>query len=258
MPTPSRPKSARKLRLDTALVECGLAPDRARARALILARAVTVGGEVVSKAGHSVARDADLAVKKPAHNFVSRGALKLEAALERFAIDPSGCACLDVGASSGGFTDLLLSRGARRVYAVDVGYGQLAWSLRRDPRVVVLERENIRHLDPAKIPEPLDLSVIDVSFVSLSRVLPAVAALMGPPAGKTIVALVKPQFEVARGEVGRGGVVRDPVARMSAVARVKEWALGCGFGVGGVVESPAPGPAGNIEYLLRLKTPAAS
>lgn len=241
-------------RLDKLVVDRGLAPTRARAQALILAGKVTVAGQVVTKAGTSVKADADVALREEDHPYVSRGALKLEAALAAFAVDPRGCVCLDIGASTGGFTDLLLRRGASKVYAIDVGYGQLAWSLRQDPRVVVLERENVRELDPAKVPEPCDLAVIDVSFISLTLVLPRVRELLGPPAGKSVIALVKPQFEAGREHVGKGGVVRDPAARQGAVDKVAGWAAAHGYTAGATVESPIHGPAGNVEILLHLRT----
>jgi 23S rRNA (cytidine1920-2'-O)/16S rRNA (cytidine1409-2'-O)-methyltransferase len=244
-----------KTRLDVLLVDRGLAPSRERARALILAGMVEVDGRVVDKAGTAVGDGAVVALREADHGFASRGALKLEAGLDGHGVDPAGAVCLDVGASTGGFTDLLLQRGARKVYAIDVGYGQLAWKLRQDPRVVVLERENIRHLDPAKVPEPCDLAVIDVSFISLTLVLGKVAALLGPPGGKPIVALVKPQFEAGRDQVGRGGVVRDPAARRAAVDKVVQWATEHGFTAGEAIESPITGPAGNVEYLLLLRTP---
>jgi 23S rRNA (cytidine1920-2'-O)/16S rRNA (cytidine1409-2'-O)-methyltransferase len=163
---------------------------------------------------------------------------------------------MDVGASTGGFTDLLLRRGAVRVYAIDVGYGQLAWSLRSDPRVVVLERQNVRYLDPAAVPEPCQLATVDVSFISLTLVLPKVAELMRPPGGKPILCLVKPQFEAGRHEVKRGGVVRDPAVRAATLDRVREFASARGFGVGPATDSPIPGPAGNLEFLLLLHTPS--
>src|SRR6185503_6069817 len=159
---------------------------------------------------------------------------------------------------TGGFTDLLLRRGAARVYAIDVGYGQLAWSLRSDPRVVVLERENVRHLASEKIPEPADLAVIDVSFISLELVLPKVAELMRPPPGKPIICLVKPQFEVGKGKVGKGGVVRDPQDRAGALGKIRDFAAARGFEVGEAIDSPIAGPAGNLEYLLLLRTPATA
>lgn len=233
----------------------GLAPSRERARALILAGKVEVGGEVVTKAGTAVAEDTEVRLREDDHPYVSRGALKLVAGLDAFGIAPAGAVAMDIGASTGGFTDVLLRRGATRVYAIDVGYGQLAWSLRNDPRVVVLERENIRHLDPARIPEPCDLAAIDVSFISLTLVLGKVAELMRPPGGKPIIALVKPQFEVGKERVGKGGVVRDEATRLDAVARIRAWAEEHGFHAGSHIESPIHGPAGNIEYLLLLRTP---
>ncbi len=240
-------------RLDKLLVDRGLAPSRERARALILGGKVTVDGRVADKAGTLVAAGAQVALREADHPYVSRGALKLVKALDEWGIDPAGRAALDVGASTGGFTDVLLRRGARRVFAIDVGYGQLAWPLRQDPRVVVIERENVRHLDPAKITEPCDLAVIDVSFISLTLVLPKVGELLG--AGRDVIALIKPQFEVGKGEVGKGGVVRDPEKRAAAVDKVAAFARAAGWQVLGVVESPILGPAGNVEYLMRLKTP---
>lgn len=241
-------------RLDQVLVERGLAPSRERARALILAGKVTVDGQVASKAGHPVGDGAEVALREADHPYVSRGALKLEKGLDAFGIEPREAVALDIGASTGGFTDLLLRRGARKVYAIDVGYGQLAWSLRQDPRVVVLERENVRELEPSKVPEPCDLAVIDVSFISLTLVLPRVVELLQPPAGKPIVALVKPQFEAGREAVGKGGVVRDPAARLGAVEKVRAWAGEHGLVAQDFVESPITGPAGNVEYLLLLRT----
>ena len=246
---------AAKERLDNLLVARGLAPSRARAQALILAGKVEVAGAIATKAGAQVAADAAVALREDDHPYVSRGALKLVHGLDGFGLDPAGGVAIDLGASTGGFTDVLLRRGARRVYAIDVGYGQLAWSLRQDPRVVVLERENVRELDPAKVPEPCDLAVIDVSFISLTLVLPHVVTLLRPPAGKPIVALVKPQFEAGREHVGKGGVVRDPEARQAAIDKVRDWAQAHGFGVGDVLESPLRGPAGNVEYLLLLRSP---
>jgi 23S rRNA (cytidine1920-2'-O)/16S rRNA (cytidine1409-2'-O)-methyltransferase len=175
--------------------------------------------------------------------------------LDHFAIDPAGKVALDIGASTGGFTDVLLRRGAARVYAIDVGYGQLDWSLRQDPRVVVLERTNVRAMDLALVPEPCDLAVIDVSFISLTLVLPRIAELLGAPGHKPIVALVKPQFEVGREQVGKGGVVRDEEARRGAIDKVVTWARAQGFTAGDAVESPITGPAGNVEYLLLLHSP---
>lgn len=246
-----------RVRADVLLVSRGLAESRAKARAAIEAGGVTADGAIVEKPSDLLREDAALEATAP-HPWVSRGGVKLAAALDAFGVDPRGRACLDVGASTGGFTDVLLRRGAARVYAIDVGYGQLAWSLRQDPRVVVLERQNVRAMDLALVPEPADLAVIDVSFISLTLVLPRVAALLRPPAGKPILALVKPQFEVGREQVGKGGVVRDPDARRGAIDKVAAWAADHGFGVGEVVESPITGPAGNVEYLLLLRSPAVA
>src|SRR5256714_4829748 len=216
--------------------------------------AVTVAGRPEAKPGTLVDGAAEVTLRAQDHPYVSRGALKLEKGLAAFAIDPTGKVALDIGASTGGFTDVLLRRGAARVYAIDVGYGQLAWSLRQDPRVVVLERQNARNIELALVPEPCDLAVIDVSFISLTLVLPRVVELLRPPPGKPIVALVKPQFEVGREQVGKGGVVRDEAIRRSAVAKVRDWALGHGLTAEQDVESPITGPAGNVEYLLLLRT----
>jgi 23S rRNA (cytidine1920-2'-O)/16S rRNA (cytidine1409-2'-O)-methyltransferase len=242
-------------RLDKVLVDRGLAPSRERARALILAGKVLVDGQVVTKAGHSFHPEtAEVALREADHPYVSRGALKLIQGLDAFGIDPAGNVALDIGASTGGFTDVLLRRGASKVYAIDVGYGQLAWSLRQDPRVVVLERQNVREMELALVPEPADLAVIDVSFISLTLVLPRIVELLRPPAGKPIIALVKPQFEAGREHVGKGGVVREVEARLAAVAKVQRWATEHGLMAGDFVESPITGPAGNVEYLLLLRT----
>jgi len=236
-----------KKRLDVLLVERGLAETRARAQALILAGEVQVEGRVVDKAGAMVPEEAEITVA-PALPYVSRGGLKLEGALGAFGIDVRGKVVADVGASTGGFTDCLLRRGAARVYAIDVGYGQLAWSLRQDPRVVVMERTNVRYL--AALPEPIDLVTIDVSFISLSLVLPVVARWLRETG--EIVALVKPQFEVGKGEVGRGGVVRRPEQHRSVLERVAGWARELGLRFDGVIPSPVLGPAGNREFLVHL------
>ena len=250
----SAPTPSSRERLDLALVARGLAASRERARALILAGKVEVGGRRADKAGILVGAGDTITLREDDHPYVSRGALKLVHALDQFHIDPAGRTALDVGASTGGFTDVLLRRGARRVYAIDVGYGQLAWGLRQDPRVVVLERENIRHLDPGKIPEPADLAVVDTSFISLTLVLPKVASLLAP--GSTIVALIKPQFEVGKGEVGKGGVVRDPAKRQAAVDKIVAFAASARLETKGTTESPIQGPAGNVEYLIHLRTHA--
>lgn len=245
-----------RVRLDKLLVDRGLVQSRERARALVLAGKVLVNGVPVTKAGSQIDAGAEVALKEADHGYVSRGAVKLEKGLDAFGIDPTGLVCLDIGASTGGFTDLLLQRGARKVYAIDVGYGQLAWKLRQDERVVVLERENVRHLDPAKVPEACGLAVIDVSFISLTLVLPKVAELLGPPGGKPIIALIKPQFEAGKDQVGKGGVVRDEAIRQQTIDKVCGWAREHGFSAGEVVESPIQGPAGNVEYLVLLGSPA--
>ena len=240
-----------KLRLDRLLVLRGLAPTREKAQAMILAGAVTVNGRPAAKAGAPVAEDADVAVAGPPHPFVSRGGVKLAAALDAFGLDPSGRVCLDVGASTGGFTDCLLQRGAVRVYAVDVGYGQLDARLRADPRVAVREKVNARGLSREDVPERVALAAIDVSFISLRLVLPAVAALVEP--GGAIVALVKPQFEAGRGEVPRGGVVRDEGVRRRVVEEVAAAGRSLGLEVVGSVPSPIRGARGNEEFLLGFR-----
>ncbi|MEZ4365323.1 MAG: TlyA family RNA methyltransferase [Kofleriaceae bacterium] len=247
---------AAKARLDKALVELGLAPSRERAQALILAGQVTLDGEVERRASQPVPPGAQVALRVPDHPYVSRGALKLAKGLDAFAIDPTGWVCADIGASTGGFTDVLLRRGAARVFAIDVGYGQLAYALRQDPRVVVLERTNVRELDLALVPTPCDLAVIDVSFISLTLVLPRVVELVRP--GAPIVALIKPQFEAGREGVGKGGVVRDPAVRQGTIDKVLGWAAAHGLRAGEVVESPITGPAGNVEFLALLHAPAAA
>jgi len=244
-------------RLDKLLVDRGLVASRERARALVMSGAVLVRGQPETKPGTMLDPEVEIALKEEDHPYVSRGALKLVKGLDTFGIDPTGMVALDIGASTGGFTDVLLKRGATKVYAIDVGYGQLAWSLRQDPRVVVLERENVRNMDVSLVPEPCDLAVIDVSFISLTLVLPRIAQLLRPPPGKPIVALVKPQFEVGRDQVGKGGVVRDVEARRGAVTKIRDWAAANGFTAHEDVESPITGPAGNVEYLLLLRTAGA-
>ena len=236
-------------RADERLVELGLAESRAKAQALILAGKVYRGEQRVAKPGAAVSDDAALSVRGQPHPWVSRGGLKLDHGLDHFAIDPAGLVGIDIGASTGGFTDVLLSRGAARVYAVDVGHGQLAWRLRTDPRVVVLERTNARNLLARQVPEPADIIVCDASFIGLSVVLPAAMALTGPSAW--LVALIKPQFEVGRGRVGKGGVVRDPVLHKEVCDRIAEWvAAQAGWQVLGLTESPIRGPEGNVEFLI--------
>jgi 23S rRNA (cytidine1920-2'-O)/16S rRNA (cytidine1409-2'-O)-methyltransferase len=246
MPSRSSPRQ----RLDVALVARGLAESRARAQALVLAGDVRVDGAVVTKPGQLVDDAAVLTVAAPPR-FVSRGGEKLAHALATFGIDPTGWVCADIGASTGGFTDCLLQHGAARVYAIDVGYGQLHWSLRQDPRVVALERTNIRHL--AGLPELVDLATIDVSFIGLALVLPVVRRLV-KPTGEA-VALVKPQFEAGRGQVGKGGVVRERAVHRQVLAAVVASAQANGFAVRGLTPSPLRGPAGNVEFLAWLVAP---
>jgi len=233
-------------RLDELLVERGLAQSRAKARALILAGQVLVNGRKGAKAGELIQADARVEVVEPPP-YVSRGGLKLQAALDHFRIAVEGRVCLDVGASTGGFTDCLLKRGARRVYAVDVGRGQLDWRLRGDARVVVCEGINARYLGPEQVPEPVDLAVCDVSFISATLILPRLAALLSDT-GEMVI-LVKPQFEVGRGQVGKGGVVRDPELHQAACRKVAEAAAGLGFH-SEWIESPVRGAEGNREFLL--------
>ena len=240
--------SRAKVRLDQLLVERGHAESRTRAQALILAGRVFRDQERLDKPGLQVAQDLEVTVRA-VEEHVSRGAHKLIAGLDAFAVDPAGLVCLDVGASTGGFTDVLLRRGARRVYAVDVGYGQLDARLRADPRVVVLERTNARHLTAAQVPEPVDLVVCDASFISLRTVLPAPLALAGAEA--RLVALIKPQFEVGKGRVGKGGVVRGPALHEEVCADIAAWLAGLpGWRVLGTLPSPLLGPAGNREFLI--------
>jgi 23S rRNA (cytidine1920-2'-O)/16S rRNA (cytidine1409-2'-O)-methyltransferase len=238
------------VRIDRLLVERGLVPSRELARRLVMAGEVLVDDRPVTKPGADVADEAAIRLRTPASPYVSRGGEKLAGALDAFALDVTGLLALDVGASTGGFTDCLLRRGARGVIAVDVGYGQLAWRLRQDPRVTVLERTNARHLAPGDLPAPAEVATVDVSFISLAKVLPAVVACARP--GAAIVALVKPQFEVGRGRVGKGGVVRDEAARADAVAAVRVAADTLGLAVRGEAESVLPGPKGNREVFLWL------
>jgi 23S rRNA (cytidine1920-2'-O)/16S rRNA (cytidine1409-2'-O)-methyltransferase len=238
----------RKVRLDLLVVGKGLAESRARAQALILAGQVVVGDQRVDKPGAQVPEDAPVRLKGEALPFVSRGGLKLQGALAHFSLDVKGAVCADIGASTGGFTDCLLQRGAAKVYAIDVGYGQLHEKLRSDPRVVSRERVNARHLTDEDLPEDVDVVVVDVSFISLTQVLPAVLPKLRTPG--VLVALVKPQFEVGRDQVGKGGVVRDEAARAGAIEKMRVFAEAAGLTVEGVVDAAIPGPAGNREALL--------
>ncbi len=239
-----------KERLDTLMVERGVAPSREKARVAVLAGDVLVDGGAARRPAASVRRDARIElVRRP--RYVSRGGEKLEHALEAFALDARGIVAMDVGASTGGFTDCLLQHGAARVYAVDVGYGQLEYRLRQDPRVVVMERTNIREL--TGLPETPDLATIDVSFIGLEKVVPVVAGLLR--AGGRIVALVKPQFQARRREVGKGGVVKDPLMHAAVLGRVVAWGVGQGLRFGGLTTSPLRGPAGNKEFFVLWTVP---
>lgn len=238
-----------KFRADQLLVDRELATSRSRAQALILSGNVFSGERRIEKSGQMLAEDAALEVRGRDHPWVSRGGMKLARGLEQFAIPVEGRVVLDVGASTGGFTDVSLNAGARKVYAVDVGHGQLAWKLRTDARVVVLERTNARYLTAEIIPDPIDLIVCDASFIGLETVLPAALALAAP--GAHLVALIKPQFEVGKDRVGKGGVVRDPALHLEVCARIKDWlAARPHWQVLGVTESPIKGPEGNIEFLI--------
>ena len=239
-----------KVRLDQLVAERGLAPSRERARALILAAQVSVEGRVISKAGTQVETDVEIALLGHEHEWVGRGGLKLAHALDTFGIDVMGREALDIGASTGGFTDVLLTRGASRVVALDVGHNQLDWALRSDPRVVVVERFNARRLTPADIPAPVDIVCIDVSFISLRLILPAVPPLLRP--GADVVVLVKPQFEAGRSEVGRG-VIRDPAIHARVVDEVSAAAAAVGLTPRATTPSPITGQKGNVEFLLHLR-----
>jgi 23S rRNA (cytidine1920-2'-O)/16S rRNA (cytidine1409-2'-O)-methyltransferase len=245
-----------KKRLDVILAERGLVPSRARAQALVIAGKVTVDGSVVTKAGTAVADDAVVEVTEPDHPYVSRGALKLAAALDAFAIAPSDLDCLDVGASTGGFTDLLLQRGARRVVALDVGRGQLDWRLRQDSRVVVLEGVNARTLGPDGLPFAVDLATVDVSFISLRLVVPAVLAHLTP--GGVLICLIKPQFEAGRDQVGSGGIVRDERVRRRVIDDTVAALTELGLVLVGLVESPIRGAKGNLEELAVFRKPSSN
>jgi 23S rRNA (cytidine1920-2'-O)/16S rRNA (cytidine1409-2'-O)-methyltransferase len=240
-----------KDRLDHLMVTRGLSQSRDAAVRLILAGEVTVGGAVIDKPAKLVPVDAAIVVRQSGTRFVGRGGEKLSAALELGCVDPDGLVCLDVGCSTGGFTDCLLQHGAARVYAVDVGYGQFDWRLRQDPRVVLHERTNIRYIDAATIPEPVALVVIDVSFISLKKVLPPIVPLLLPEA--TLIALIKPQFEVGKGQVGRGGIVRDEAQRQMVVRTIVVFAGDLGFRLERTVDSPVKGKKGNREILAIFK-----
>jgi len=237
-----------KVRADQLLVDNGLAQSRARAQALILAGLVFLGDRKIEKAGQQVAADAELEVKGRDHPWVSRGGIKLAHALDHYAIDVTGAVAIDVGSSTGGFTDVLLTNGAARVYAVDSGTNQLAWKLRSDERVIVHEQTSARILTADHIPQPVDIVVCDASFISLAKVLDRPLSFARP--GARLVALIKPQFEAGREEVGKGGVVRDPAIHERVCEEVATWARSKGWQVEGIVPSPITGPQGNVEFLL--------
>ncbi len=239
--------ASRRERLDLVLVRRGIAETRERAHALILAGSVRVDGQAATRPAQPVPDEAAVEVISGGPEYVSRGAFKLQRALDLWGIDPAGAVALDVGASTGGFTDLLLARGARRVYAVDVGYGQLHYRLRGDPRVVAMERTNVRHL--TELPEAPDLAVVDVSFISLRLALPAVFRLVKDD----IVALIKPQFEAGRSHVGKGGVVRNPAVHRQVLTDLVEWSAEQEWRITDLAASPIRGPAGNIEFLSRWR-----
>jgi len=242
------PKKHGKLRLDRLLCERGLVESRERGQALIIAGQVLVNGQKQVKAGALVPDDADIRMLGEQSRYVSRGGLKLEAALREFNVSVEGRTALDVGASTGGFTDCLLQQGCKTVYAVDVGYGQMAWKLRQDPRVVVIERTNIRTMDRSLIPVPVDIVVIDASFISLEKVIPSIMHFLKP--GSELIALIKPQFEVGKGHVGKGGIVRDEELRTAVVEKVKTFIQQAGLHVVGLIQSPITGQDGNVEYLI--------
>lgn len=239
----------RKERLDKLLFEKGLAESREKARALIIEGKVLVNNIPVTKAGAMVPVDA-IIVLKEGIPYVSRGGLKLEAALNHFGINLNGLIAMDIGSSTGGFTDCMLKKGTKKVYCIDVGYGQMAWQLRNDPRVKLFEKTNIRYLERERIPEEIDFITIDVSFISLRKILPKAMEFL--KAGGQILALIKPQFEVGKGEVGKGGVVKEEGKRMFAVEEIKRFSEEIGFTVSGIFQSPVKGPKGNIEYFIYL------
>jgi 23S rRNA (cytidine1920-2'-O)/16S rRNA (cytidine1409-2'-O)-methyltransferase len=251
----ANPKT-QKIRLDSLLVERGLAESRKRAQALILSGEVLVDDRPVDKAGTSIPVAADIRIRGEANPYVSRGGLKLRGALDAFGVSAAGLVALDVGASTGGFTDCLLQAGAAKVYAVDVGYGQLAWKLREDRRIVNIERTNIRHYDGAGITDEIDLAVLDVSFISLKSIIPTVLGLI--KAGALLIALIKPQFEVEKGEVGSHGVVHEPALHLRVLAGIDAFCCGLGLTVLGTCESPLTGPAGNREFFICLRKPPDS
>jgi len=240
-----------KERIDKVLVDRGLAETRTRAQALIMAGQVLVEEQRIDKAGQLIDPAASIRIKGEHLRYVSRGGLKLEAALTAFAIDPTGKLCIDIGASTGGFTDCLLQYGAAQVWAIDVGHNQLAWRIRKDPRVIVIEGQNARDLEQEQFESPFDLATVDVSFISLTKVLPAVVAVLKP--GADLLAMVKPQFEVGKGEVGKGGIVKDPDQHRRVINEITSFAISMRLEVAGVIESPILGAEGNREFLMHLR-----
>lgn len=245
---PPRPPKAQKRRVDQLLVERGLAESRARAQALVMAGLVFIGDNKVDKPGQQVADDIAMTVRGRDHPWVSRGGIKLAHAIEHFGLDPAGAVAMDIGSSTGGFTDVLLTHGAAHVFCVDSGTNQLAWKLREDPRVTVLEQLSARLLTPEHITQPCNWVVCDASFISLSKVLEVPLRLAAPQC--QLVALIKPQFEVGREKVGKGGVVRDPALHARVCDEVRSWVEGLGWDVQGITESPITGPQGNVEFLI--------
>ena len=241
----------KKVRLDQLVFDLGLTESRERAKTTVMSGLVFVDGKRIDKPGTQVSPDSKIEVKGSAIPYVSRGGLKLEKALKVFHIDPTGMHCIDCGASTGGFTDVLLKNGAEKVFAVDVGYGQLAWSVRQDERVVNMERTNIRHISPEQIPEALDLAVADLSFISLKLVLPAISSVLKDKA--ELVCLIKPQFEAGKDEVGKKGVVRDEGVHLAVIESILDFVPTIGLTVLGLDYSPIKGPEGNIEYLCYMK-----
>jgi len=248
---PSKSRPAAKARVDQLLVERGLAESRTRAAALVMAGLVFTGETKLAKPGQTLPADAPLEVRGRDHPWVSRGGIKLAHALEHFGLDPAGAVAMDVGSSTGGFTDVLLHHGAARVFAVDSGTNQLAWKLRQDPRVTVLEQTSARVLTPDLIDAPCNWVVCDASFIGLAKVLDVPLRLAAPKC--QLVALIKPQFEVGRGEVGKGGVVRDPALRARVCGEVREWLESAGWAVQGITQSPITGPEGNVEFLIAAR-----
>lgn len=242
-----------KERIDKLLIEKGIADSRQKAQALILEGKIFVDGNRIEKPGRLVSTDSEISLLGEEIPYVSRGGLKLEAALKEFDIKVMGKVAMDVGASTGGFTDCLLRFGAKKVYAIDVGYGQLAWPLRKDPRVVPIEKVNIRYMERSAIKEEIDIATIDTSFISLEKVLPAVKKFLS--AEGEIVALIKPQFEVGKGEVGKGGVVKEEEKRIRVIEKIKKLAEDLGLKVSGLMRSPILGHKGNVEYLIYLRMP---